>query len=212
MVAADPVGAKTAGPGRRSGMTTDAYENRGQAALGADGERQTLGDAQARGQLDALFRAQAPRLFRALTRRMGGRDDAADLLQEAFLRLTRIAAHRTLLNPEAYLQRVTRNLLRDRAKNIAGAFERSHAPLDPERHAARDSGPLETLEALEMLDRYSAALGRLPRKTREIFLRHRIDGLTYAQIAAEVGLGVSAVEKHMMKAIAHFDRVLGRPR
>jgi RNA polymerase sigma-70 factor (ECF subfamily) len=41
-------------------------------------------------------------------------------------------------------------------------------------------------------------------------LLHRRDSLTYAEIAAQMNLTVSGVEKHMMKAIAHIDRAFGR--
>lgn len=171
-----------------------------------------LGEAQTetRRQLDALFRRQAPALVRFLRRR-ASREEAQDLAQEAFLRLTRAAGERTLDRPEAYLARIARNLLRDRAKSVAGQHERRHLALEPELHAANDGDPHLALEGRQMLERFEAAMMRLKPKTREVYLRHRIDGQSYAEIAAALGLGISAVEKHMMKAIALVDRSLGRP-
>jgi RNA polymerase sigma factor (sigma-70 family) len=166
--------------------------------------------AAARRQLDALFRRQAPALVRFLRRRTG-REEAQDLAQEAFLRLTRAAATNDLQKPEAYLARIARNLLRDRAKSVSGYHERSHAVLDPDRHATSDGDPHLALEARQLLARHEAALLKLKPRTREIYLRHRLDGQTYPQIAAALGIGVSAVEKHMMKAIAMVDRQLGQP-
>jgi len=73
-------------------MTTDILAGpAGQVAIG-DEPGEPAASPPDRGQLDALFRAQGPRLIRALTRKIGRRDDAADLIQEAFLRLTRAAA------------------------------------------------------------------------------------------------------------------------
>ena len=85
-----------------------------------------------------------------------------------------------------------------------------HEPLDDESLADHAPGPADFFDALEMLEAYEAALLKLKPKTRRIFLLHRREGLTYAQIAAEAGLSVSGVEKQMMKAIAHIDRALGR--
>ena len=64
------------------------------------------------------------------------------------------------------------------------------------------------MNARELLARYEAALDGLSAKTRSIFLRHRLDGRTYPEIAKELNESVSNVEKHMMKAIAHLDRAL----
>jgi RNA polymerase sigma factor (sigma-70 family) len=163
-------------------------------------------------QIDRLFRSQAPRLLRFLSRRAARREDAADLLQETFLRLVRLSSVETIpARPEAYLQRIATNLLRDQARRALTRADELHGPVDEDCLADAGPDPASQLEARELLSQYEAALMRLRTKTREIFLLHRRDGLTYAQIAAEVGLSVSGVEKHMMKAIAHIDRVVGRP-
>lgn len=164
----------------------------------------------ARRQLDAVFRRRGPALLRFLRRRTSD-DEAQDLAQEAFLRLTRAAESQALQKPEAYLARIARNLLRDRAKSVSGFRERTHAVLEPEVHPANDGDPHLALEARQLLQRHEKAILTLKPKTRDIYLRHRLDGQSYAEIAAAVGIGVSAVEKHMMKAIAQVDRMLGRP-
>lgn len=163
-----------------------------------------------RAQLDALFRRQAPALLRFLTRRTN-HEEAQDLAQEAFLRLTRVAGQQTLRRPEAYLARIARNLLRDRAKSVSGFRERTHAVLDPELHAANDGDPHLALEARQLLERHEAAILKLKPKAREVYLRHRIDGQSYAEIAKAMGLGLNSIEKYMITAIAAIDRHLGRP-
>lgn len=62
-----------------------------------------------------------------------------------------------------------------------------------------------------MLRRLEAAMLKLKPKTREIFMAHRPDALSYAEIAERTGLSVKGVEKQMSKAIAQIDRMLGRP-
>jgi RNA polymerase sigma-70 factor (ECF subfamily) len=163
-------------------------------------------------QIDNLFRTQSPQLLRFLKRRTKGHEDAADMVQEAFLRLIRLVSLEAFpVSPEAYLQQIAGNLLRDRARRRAARSEEMHEPLDEESIVDRAPGPADFLDAREMLEAYETALLKLAPKTRRIFLLHRREGLTYAQIAAEAGLSVSGVEKHMMKAIAHIDRALGRP-
>jgi len=159
--------------------------------------------------LDELYRTHGPRLLRYFSRRTD-LQDAHDLMQESFVRLASSAAHReeNVDCPEAYLNQIATNLLRDRAKS---AFQRSLA-----NHVAADeatlAGPdlVAALEARDKLNRLQTALMRLKPKSREIFLAHRLDGLSYRQIAERSGLSIKGVEWHMTKAIDHLDRALKR--
>jgi RNA polymerase sigma factor (sigma-70 family) len=53
----------------------------------------------------------------------------------------------------------------------------------------------------ELLRRLEDAVGSMPRKQREIFLAHRLDGMSYAEIASRTGLTVRQVERQMSRAI-----------
>ncbi|MCP4029248.1 MAG: RNA polymerase sigma factor [Sphingomonas sp.] len=159
--------------------------------------------------LDDLYRVHGPRLLRYFSRR-ADRQDAGDLVHESFVRFANSDACReqTIECPEAYLNQIATNLLRDRAKS---ALQRSLP-----NHVSADDVPLTgtdlvaALEARDKLNRLQTALMRLKPKTREIFLAHRLDGLSYKQIAERTGLSVKGVEWHMTKAIDHLDRVLKR--
>ena len=76
------------------------------------------------------------------------------------------------------------------------------------RSLARRTASAE--EARDTLRRVEAAVLRLRPKTREIFMAHRVEGLSYAEIAQRTGLSVKGVEKQMSKAIAAIDRTLDR--
>ena len=45
---------------------------------------------------------------------------------------------------------------------------------------------------------------QLSPRTREIFLMHRLEGRKYREIASELGISPSAVEKHIARAMAHL--------
>ncbi|TPG21795.1 RNA polymerase sigma factor [Sphingomonas koreensis] len=158
--------------------------------------------------LDALYRGHAARLLRFFARR-AGRHDAPDLVQEAFARMAgrdRVPLHR-IEDPAAYLTRIATNLVRDRAKSAsqrAGAYQ---TPFDDEVHSGID--PHRLLADRDALARLNAAVGRLNRRTRQIFLLHRVEGLSYAEIAAEVGMSVKGVKKQMAKALYLLRREVG---
>jgi RNA polymerase sigma-70 factor (ECF subfamily) len=84
----------------------------------------------------------------------------------------------------------------------------SHFPADEGALVGIDQQRL--LESRDMLTRVEAAMLKLRPKTREIFMAHRIDGLSYAEIAERTGLSIKGVEKQMSKAIAQIDRMMDR--
>lgn len=157
--------------------------------------------------LAEIHRVHCGRLLRFFARH-GARQDAADLVQETFVRLAGARAKRgaAIERPEAYLSTIASNLLRDRAKIALRRSLANHVPIDDIPLAGQD--PVAALEARDQLERLRASLARLSPKTRSIFLAHRRDGMTYKDIANQTGLSVKAVEWRMSKAIAHIDRAL----
>lgn len=160
--------------------------------------------------LDGIYRTHAAGMTRQMWCRTGSRDDALDLVQEAFSKLLRIGRARSgpIENLEAYLNRATRNLFLNQLKTQARRSSHLHVVADEERLAGPDQHRL--LEARDMLRRMEAIMLKLRPKTRAIFIAHRIDGLSYAEIAERTGLSIKGVEKQMSKAIAHIDRMLDR--
>lgn len=162
--------------------------------------------------VETLYRNESDRLFRTLSRRTSNREEARDLVQEIFCRVARLGAGKLqqVDRPQAYLSRMAMNLLRDRAKQASRQMTDLHVPVDETVLPALDQQRL--LEARDMLQRVEAAVLRLRPRTREIFMAHRVDGLSYGEIAQRTGLSIKGVEKQMSKAIAAIDRMLARDR
>ena len=110
-----------------------------------------------------------------------------------------------LEQPEAFIRRVSSNLAKDWARSRSIA-ERSSASIEVASNPIVDSVAL--LESRDMLHRLEGAISRLKPRTREIFLAHRLRGLTYAEIATATGLSVKGVEKQMSRAIAQLMRLV----
>jgi RNA polymerase sigma factor (sigma-70 family) len=58
----------------------------------------------------------------------------------------------------------------------------------------------------ERLNALEKAVSRLPRTTREIFLAHRLEDMSYEEIAHRTGLSVRQVERHMARAIYRLSK------
>ena len=172
--------------------------------------RELVGSAIAPDELLAeLYRSESPRLARILSRRTRNRADADDLVQDVFFRFARLRGQGALLErPQAYLRRIASNLLKDRAKSAARQSAALHVVADEETLPGLD--PHRILESRDMLRRLEAAIMRLRPRTREVFVAHRVEGLTYAEIAERTGLSVKGVEKQMSKALMQLDRMLNR--
>lgn len=161
-------------------------------------------------ELDVLYRNQQRALVRFFVRGRASHDDARDLVQDAFLRLSRLDLRRVgaIARPEAYLRQIARNLLRDRAKNAHSHAELCHVNADDVPLTSIDQERL--LEARDSVARLEAAIKTLKPATREIFMAHRLDGMSYAEIAAHTGMSAKGVEKKVARALVELARLMGR--
>jgi RNA polymerase sigma factor (sigma-70 family) len=134
--------------------------------------------------------------------RMTRRDDAEDLLHDAWIGITERAVKAE--NPVALLARTAANRGIDayRREQRLGATVATEAIAE----AIADHRPLqdEMLIARHRLERLKGGVAQLSPRTREIFLMHRLDGRKYREIAQELGISQSAVEKHIARAMAHL--------
>jgi RNA polymerase sigma factor (sigma-70 family) len=69
----------------------------------------------------------------------------------------------------------------------------------------------ERLDETELRRRLERAMRALPRPTREVFLAHRLDDMSYSEIAERTGLSVNEVERHIARVIIAIDRSLNGP-
>jgi RNA polymerase sigma factor (sigma-70 family) len=155
--------------------------------------------------IDRLYRTERASLVRYLMRGRSSSADAEDMAQEAFLRLA-VRPAGEVARPIGYLRQIGRNLVRDRLKS---AERRAIAPQADVDLVVSEANELGRLEARDSLRRVEAAMHLLKPRTREVFLAHRLDGMSYAEIAQRTGLKVKRVEKIMAEAIAELKRHMG---
>jgi RNA polymerase sigma factor (sigma-70 family) len=139
-------------------------------------------------------------LSRWLRRHGAPRDEVEDVIQYAFVRLCRAERAAPIRNVPAFLTAAAKRIRIDRwrcARREARLFlPESADALDVPDAAPQPQALAETGDQLAALVRRLEAVS--PR-TREIFFQHRLEGRTYAEIAASLGISVSAVEKHIAR-------------
>lgn len=136
-----------------------------------------------------------------LRRKMGNACDAADLAHDTFLRVLARRDTPALLAPRAYLGAIARGLVADffRHKDIERAYLDALAAM-PEAHAPSPETRAIVLEALVAIDNM---LDGLKPAVRQAFLLSQLDGLTYEQIAQQLGVTRRTVSNYMCTAIEH---------
>ncbi|HEX3429508.1 MAG TPA: RNA polymerase sigma factor [Rhizomicrobium sp.] len=135
-----------------------------------------------------------------IRRRTRSDQDAEDLLHSAWLRLFAYRMGHDVQEPTGFILRTAANLAvdqhRQRKRLVNQPVEEFHASLE-------DGSPLqdEVLAARERLRRVQAGLERLPARTRQIFVMHKVERMKLREIAQALGITQSAVEKHLAKAV-----------
>jgi RNA polymerase sigma factor (sigma-70 family) len=159
--------------------------------------------------INQLVELYGTSLERYLARKLGNPADAAEVAQEAFLRIFRLQHPERLDNARAFLFQVASNLAVDQLRRRSLHFrflktERQYIGGDelPDLNAGAAS-PEHILSAREKLERIYQAIDTLPTKCRQAFLLHRNTGLSYSEIARELGVSVSSVEKYILQALKH---------
>lgn len=128
--------------------------------------------------------------------------DVDDLTQEVFMRLAGPGLPTDLRRPDAFVFTLARNLVRDRARRSHTRCSATSIPFDDVDLACGLPTPEEALEQQERLQHVARAIDSLSPRTRQAFLLQRVHGCSYAEIAAEMNVSVSMIEKHVMAAIA----------
>lgn len=143
-----------------------------------------------------------------LRRRLASEDDAADLAQEVYLRLTRLDHPERVRCLKAFAFKTATNLLRDRSRRVHTRVTQTAVGLDEIEIADLSSDPHAALESDQAYAAIAAALAALQPATRQAFLWHRVDERPQAEIAARLGVSVSMVEKHIVRALAEVRKAL----
>jgi RNA polymerase sigma factor (sigma-70 family) len=137
-------------------------------------------------------------------RRVRDDSEVEDLVQDVFIRIVARDSTTPVDNLGGYVRQTATNVLTDRARRRITRHADLHVGLDTDRHGEGGFDPERILTGKEDLHAATAALLSLPERTRVVFILRRLEGCRLGDIARQLGISVSAVEKHMVKAINHL--------
>lgn len=148
----------------------------------------------------SVFLAYRGSLARAV-RRIVGNHDVEDILQEAFVRTWESDGRDAIRDARAFLLRTATNLA---INHVSRAAYRTTGSLDSldEAHSADGAVPPDVqIDSDQRFRSFCRAVGGLPEQCRRVFILKKVYGLSQQEIAAQVGIAESTVEKHIARGL-----------
>lgn len=149
-----------------------------------------------------LIRSHHASLLTLLRRRIRVAEDAADVAQEAYIRMLKYEGARNIRFPSSLLFRIAINVAKDRGRADGVRRVKDQCELHELEIDSGVASPERELSAQQELARVYEVIAELPPKCRRVFLLSRMQEMTYPQIAEHCGISVKMVEKHISHALA----------
>lgn len=154
------------------------------------------GDKTAMPSWDELVRQHADRVYRLAYRLSGNQHDAEDLTQETFIRVFRSVQNYQPGTFEGWLHRITTNLFLDMVRRRS-RIRMEALPEDYERVPADEPNPEEIYHDSRLGPDLQAALDSLPPEFRAAVVLCDIEGLSYEEIGATLGVKLGTVRSRI---------------
>jgi RNA polymerase sigma-70 factor (ECF subfamily) len=156
------------------------------------------------------------RVYRLAYRLTGNVHDAEDLTQEVFVRVFRSLSTYTPGTFEGWLHRITTNLFLDQVRRKKRIRFDALAEDADARLPGREPDPSRAYDDTHLDDDVQAALDALPPDFRAAVVLCDIEGLTYEEIAATLGIKLGTVRSRIHRGRAQLRDALAhrapRPR
>jgi RNA polymerase sigma factor (sigma-70 family) len=157
---------------------------------------------------DEVVRTHSARVYRLAYRLTGNQHDAEDLTQEVFVRVFRSLSSYTPGTFEGWLHRITTNLFLDQVRRKQRIRFDALADDAHERMAGREPTPAQVYDDRNLDADVQAALDGLPPDFRAAVVLCDIEGLSYEEIAATLGVKLGTVRSRIHRGRAQLRAAL----
>lgn len=192
---------------QRENIKTLYYQEVFEAPL-ANSHESTVGSL-SDNDLNRIFLDTRGQLHQFLDRRVKCPEMAEDLTQEVYLRLPLM--QKTIdseAGVRAWLFRVATNLSIDHLRSQRRHSEILEQFFHPKIEIDQSPSLYKSVVDREQLQRVQDALEELPDQCADVLYMSRIEGLSHAAIALQLGISKSLIEKHIARALNHCRLVI----
>ncbi|MBM7772055.1 RNA polymerase sigma-70 factor (ECF subfamily) [Actinokineospora baliensis] len=145
---------------------------------------------------DEVVREHGDRVYRLAYRLSGNAHDAEDLTQETFIRVFRSLASYKPGTFEGWLHRITTNLFLDMVRRRS-RLRMEGLPEDTDRIEGDEPSPEEVYDETHLDPDLQAALDELPPEFRAAVVLCDVEGLSYEEIGATLGVKLGTVRSRI---------------
>lgn len=158
-----------------------------------------------------FFLNSRPQIQRFLHQRVRCQDTAADMVQDIYLRLMLLKPPPSSeIEVRAWLFTVASNLSIDHIRSQKRRTGLLDKYLGDETDIDYSAAPEQIAEARDELQLVQSALAELPDQCAEILYLSRVEGLSHAEIARQLKISTSWVEKQLARALNHCRLAIAR--
>jgi RNA polymerase sigma-70 factor (ECF subfamily) len=151
-----------------------------------------------------LFIEYSEALRGYIRRRVKNEADAAELVQEVYVRLMHLkCAEKLRRAPESYLFRTAINLVRDQHRRATARSADRHIPFEDEMADAPHRNPEALLASRQLSSLLREAISELSPKTREVLSLRLMEELSYREIGVRTNIPLRSIERYMSQALGH---------
>lgn len=149
-------------------------------------------------EVHALYSNHHGWLYGWLRKKLGCSHRAADLAHDTFVRLLTREEPVAIQEPRAFLTTVAQRVLANHWRREQ--IERAYLDVLARVPEALVPSPEEHAILLKTLVEIDCLLDGLPALAKRAFLHAQLDDMTHAEIAAELGISISTVKRHLVRA------------
>lgn len=159
--------------------------------------------------INTIYLGARPQLQQFLRKRVRCEDTAADLLQEVYFKLPHLKPPpETEEQVRAWLYRVATNLSIDHNRTQKRRAELLAQYYAGDEEAQADHSPEMVTLFCDELQRIQGLLAALPPRCADILRLNRVEGFTHLEIANQLGISKSLVEKELLRTLNHLRQAL----
>lgn len=147
------------------------------------------------------FLSLVPTLRRAISKILVSQQDTDDLIQEAFVRGMRAWRSREIHSLDDYLFIVTRNLALKEREKQSDQLSAIVDELSLDEVTSSAPCPEHQILSRARFNAFIGAVNQLPKQCQRAFLLRHMHGFSQKEIAKEMGIAESTVEKHLAKGL-----------
>lgn len=151
--------------------------------------------------IEQLFHEHNDSLLRFLAARLGSRNEAREIAQEAYVRLLRLDSPGAVSYFRAFLFKIASNLAVDRLRTRA--YRERNAPLEFFDRFTAPGTPERNVSGVQEVQLLHRLLAELPPKCQYAFVKNRMQGVEVDAIAKDMDITPTMVRRYISRALIH---------